>query len=351
MPPTLSPTSSHSPVCTPLRTSRPRSRTVSAIAWAHVIARAGPSKVARKPSPACSGGLAAPPAAPAMRRAKYSLGPCSEGLERTIIGMRTLLSTSLTSESLIIRKNARAEPGLRLRRMCVRNQARNTSGISTSPVCFAEPAAANAPVSTRAARGLRSPRMRRTVWIAFLALLASACGFPLHGEQVSFSTIDAAPDWSPDGRLIAFASDRGLGGIGIYVIRPDGSGLRQLFRGVASDVEWAPDARPARWTVLVPGMGAGWTRARGREGKARLHNRCLHRERRRKRDPAAHVTALERGERTDLVAGRSQDRGSVRQRSNRRSEDRRRAPPPGHRRRELQSGLVAGRQADRLSLL
>ncbi len=85
--------------------------------------------------------------------------------------------------------------------------------------------------------------MRRTVWIAFLALLASACGFPLHGEQVSFSTIDAGPDWSPDGRLIAFASDRGLGGIGIYVIRPDGSGLRQLFRGVASDVDWSPDGR------------------------------------------------------------------------------------------------------------
>ncbi len=84
--------------------------------------------------------------------------------------------------------------------------------------------------------------MRRTVWIAFLAF-ASACGFPLHGEQVSFSTIDAGPDWSPDGRLIAFASDRGLGGIGIYVIRPDGSGLRQLFRGVASDVDWSPDGR------------------------------------------------------------------------------------------------------------
>jgi hypothetical protein len=42
-------TSSTSPVCNPLRTSRARARTCSAMAHADRIARAGPSNVARKP--------------------------------------------------------------------------------------------------------------------------------------------------------------------------------------------------------------------------------------------------------------------------------------------------------------
>ena len=51
MPPTLSPINSHSPVCTPARTSIPSCLTASAIASAQRTARAGPSNVARKPSP------------------------------------------------------------------------------------------------------------------------------------------------------------------------------------------------------------------------------------------------------------------------------------------------------------
>src|SRR5437867_1037840 len=53
-PPIFSPTISHSPVCRPARTSSPSSRTESLIARAHRIARAGPSKLAKKPSPAVS---------------------------------------------------------------------------------------------------------------------------------------------------------------------------------------------------------------------------------------------------------------------------------------------------------
>ncbi len=52
MPPTSSPISSHSPVCTPMRTSIPSSRAAPVIASAQRSARdGGPSKVARKPSP------------------------------------------------------------------------------------------------------------------------------------------------------------------------------------------------------------------------------------------------------------------------------------------------------------
>ena len=77
---------------------------------------------------------------------------------------------------------------------------------------------------------------------ALLALTSVGCGLASDsGEQVSFDTVDADPDWSPDGKLIAFTSTRGSGGI--YLIRPDGSGLRQLRRGDAWDVDWSPDGR------------------------------------------------------------------------------------------------------------
>src|SRR5438445_7527075 len=57
MPPILPSTSSHSPVWMPARTSMPRSPTARTIEPAHRTARAGPSKVARNPSPAVSTSL------------------------------------------------------------------------------------------------------------------------------------------------------------------------------------------------------------------------------------------------------------------------------------------------------
>ena len=57
IPATLPSINSHSPVCSPTRTSKPRSFTDSVISHAHRIARAGPSKAAKKPSPAVSTSL------------------------------------------------------------------------------------------------------------------------------------------------------------------------------------------------------------------------------------------------------------------------------------------------------
>jgi Tol biopolymer transport system component len=77
-----------------------------------------------------------------------------------------------------------------------------------------------------------------TAVLMLVGAVACSAG-PEAGEQVSFDTVDGDPDWSPDGRLIAFVSSRGGGGI--YVIHSDGRGLRRLVRAEASDVDWSPD--------------------------------------------------------------------------------------------------------------
>lgn len=65
------------------------------------------------------------------------------------------------------------------------------------------------------------------------------------------------PAWSPDGTWIAFSSDRGshaghvpgqfekLQSLAVYVIHPDGSGLRQITRGrgVAGSPRWSADGK------------------------------------------------------------------------------------------------------------
>jgi len=68
---------------------------------------------------------------------------------------------------------------------------------------------------------------------------------------------DFRPAWSPDGKWIAFSSDRGshaghvpgqfekLQSLAVYVIHPDGSGLRQVTRGrgVAGSPRWSADGK------------------------------------------------------------------------------------------------------------
>lgn len=55
---------------------------------------------------------------------------------------------------------------------------------------------------------------------------------------------DVAPSWAPDGRMLAFQSDRG-GNADVYVVRADGAGLRRLTDNAGSDGEpaWSPDGR------------------------------------------------------------------------------------------------------------
>ena len=58
------------------------------------------------------------------------------------------------------------------------------------------------------------------------------------------SARDAYPSWSPDGKRIAFASDRD-GDLEVYVMNADGGGVVQLTENSAADAlpRWSPDGR------------------------------------------------------------------------------------------------------------
>jgi len=83
---------------------------------------------------------------------------------------------------------------------------------------------------------------------------------------------DATPAWSPDGKWIAFASDRadkGKDRDNIWIMAPDGSGLKNLTRNTAHQWEnkapaWSPDGKEIafyRWDLEAkadtPGGPAG----------------------------------------------------------------------------------------------
>ena len=70
---------------------------------------------------------------------------------------------------------------------------------------------------------------------------------------------DIHPDWSPDGQWLAFASDRG-GEFDIWVVRPDGGGLRQVTTGPGTKTwpAWSPDGRQILFNRGAEGKQGLW---------------------------------------------------------------------------------------------
>jgi len=62
------------------------------------------------------------------------------------------------------------------------------------------------------------------------------------------------PRWSPDGRRIAYISNRGqdYGITGLYVVSPEGDSLRLIAGGATSSASWSPDGRKLAFARKSP---------------------------------------------------------------------------------------------------
>jgi TolB protein len=117
---------------------------------------------------------------------------------------------------------------------------------------------ANVDVQDTDGRYAWAPDGRRLVYAAFdpnalvIVNVADGAKRSLRGTR---RVSARQPTWSPDGRLIAFLRRRGPGGGGseIYVVAPDGTGLRRLVR-TRSDLEtprWSPDGSSIAYFRLI----------------------------------------------------------------------------------------------------
>ena len=62
------------------------------------------------------------------------------------------------------------------------------------------------------------------------------------------------PSWSPDSSEIAFTTVNDAGEKGIYAVRPEGTGLRLITSGGASEISWSPDGEELLFVTVVTGV-------------------------------------------------------------------------------------------------
>jgi len=70
-------------------------------------------------------------------------------------------------------------------------------------------------------------------------------------RQLTTGALDREPRWSPDAQWVAFFSNRS-DALEVWKIRPDGSELQQVGRGGGAYVAWSPDGARIATTQLRP---------------------------------------------------------------------------------------------------
>ena len=91
----------------------------------------------------------------------------------------------------------------------------------------------------------------RITTLLFAALIL--CAINVHGQdkfKVTQLTFDPAQEgfatWSPDAKKIVYQHTDmrdSLGKNGLWEISPDGTGAKQIFRGIAEHAKWSPDGK------------------------------------------------------------------------------------------------------------
>lgn len=98
----------------------------------------------------------------------------------------------------------------------------------------------------------KGKKYRSELWIV---PTAPSPGAPekLGGRRFTSGPRDRAPRWSPDGKVLAFVSDRS-GEAQIWLIRSDGGEAAQLTRqpGGSGDPVWSPDGKSIAFVAGVP---------------------------------------------------------------------------------------------------
>jgi Tol biopolymer transport system component len=105
-----------------------------------------------------------------------------------------------------------------------------------------------------AACGNRTQRIiaRVATKATWALLLAGAVPSSLDAQQSARAIYYSVPSWAPDGRTIAFESNRD-GEAAVYTVRPDGSGLKRLTpSGVLGEQpNWSTDGRFLVYTLIL----------------------------------------------------------------------------------------------------